>query len=78
MNPDDRLNRIREIIRGYREIEQGYHIMTSPYILTLEETDELIEHVEELDRWILSGGYLPRDWYIHTHPSTAPLESSDP
>jgi hypothetical protein len=63
MKSDELLNRLREIAR-------------TEYVTRIDELeafDQMTETFLELDRWIMSGGAIPTEWSIHTHPSTAPL-----
>lgn len=62
MDPNETLRRIREIAR---KAEGGTWMWD-----TLEDAEsemlEALENFAELDRWLLSGGYLPAEW---SHPA---------
>lgn len=48
LDANERLKAIRELLKVRRPDE--------------EQTAELQNHIEALDRWISSGGFLPADW----------------
>lgn len=52
MDPDEKLEELREIIRSFRD---GYE---DP----LEAADQMATHFDELDDFICRKGILPEDW----------------
>lgn len=54
MDPDEALRIIRALIAEARK--------PGDYVLTDDETEQLVEHVEALDGWLTAGGFLPQPW----------------
>ena len=53
MDPDACLKEMLELAESIRAEE---------YEVDSEDADRLAELVQALDKWILSGGFLPRRW----------------
>lgn len=49
MDPNECLNRIRALVLTFRESDDS-------------EGSALAEHIEALDGWLSSGGFLPQAW----------------
>lgn len=54
MDPDEKLEELREIIRSFRD---GYE---DP----LEAADQMASYFEELDEYLCRKGHLPEDWKV--------------
>jgi hypothetical protein len=73
-DPNELLRRIREIARK----AQGGQWMWNSLEDAEDEMEEALTEFLELDRWILSGGFLPAEW---NHPSVnrnPAVESDNP
>jgi hypothetical protein len=68
MDPNETLKRIREIARADYNTEAE----------ELEAFGEMTDLVLELDRWIMSGGFLPSTWADKVTVRPSVIESSDP
>lgn len=64
MDPNAALKRIREIVRRDR--------------LDYDDVPELVETIEELDRWLSIGGFFPVAWHESAHRTLHPAVSDDP
>jgi hypothetical protein len=55
MDPNVTLAEIRELINKWQADTQGE-------IAGDHFAEELVEKIDNLDRWIRAGGFLPADW----------------
>jgi len=57
MDPEKALEELRELAKQIIAVEEGTHSFEIP-----EDAVEMAEKFQELDEWIMSGGFLPKDW----------------
>lgn len=62
MDPDENLDEQRDVCEHLRgQIENEDHGFTEDDV---EKTDRLIDLSKGLDEWLMSGGFLPKEWAL--------------
>lgn len=51
---------VNETLRQIRELREELFAEGEPY--AVDYVRDLLEHVDALDSWLTSGGFLPTEW----------------